>query len=138
MAKSELFDHHNRIFSFLIRSLGAFPVHRDSADKNALKEAECILKKNGIIGIFPQGKIVRHCQNLKIKSGVSLLSLSAQMPVIPAAIVYEGSLRPFKKITVRFGNPIVPPSLSISTKNAQYKQMTTSICSQMESLLFSK
>lgn len=138
MAKSELFDNHGVVFSFLIRSLGAFPVHRNSADKNSLREAEHILKQNGVIGIFPQGKIVRYCENLKIKSGVSLLALSAQVPVIPTAIIYDGALRPFKKITVRFGKPIMPPNLSVSDKNTRYKQMTALICSQMENLLFSK
>lgn len=138
MAKSELFNNHGAVFSFLIRSLGAFPVHRNSADKNSLKEAEHILKQNGIIGIFPQGKIVRHCEHLKIKSGVSLLSLSAQVPVIPTAIVYDGALHPFQKIVVRFGKPIMPPSLPVPAKNTQYKQMTAVICSEMENLLFFK
>ena len=36
MAKSELFDDHGKLFAWLLKSVGTFPVARGSADKSAV------------------------------------------------------------------------------------------------------
>ena len=137
MAKSELFDMHGRLFSSFIRACGAFPVRRDCADKTSVEDAEYLLHNGCIVGIFPQGKIVKDCESLKIKSGAAMLSISSNTPVVPAAIVYDGSLRLFKRVTVRFGTPIEPQyACDKYTKNRQYKQLTMLIKAEMEELLY--
>lgn len=135
MAKSELFEHHGKYFAALIRSLGAFPVRRDTADKASIKGAEELLASDCIVGIFPQGKIVRDCTELKIKSGAAMLSVMSGVPIVPAAIVYSGHLRPFKRITVKFGTPIKLPANSRQNME-QYREMTAMLRSKMEELLF--
>lgn len=106
MAKSELFDCHSKLFAWLLRSLGVFPVSRNSVDKNAVHRAEELLKNGCIVGIFPQGKIVAESEGFKIKSGASLLAMRTGVPIIPVAIYFEGKIRPFKRITIRIGKAI--------------------------------
>ncbi len=106
MAKSELFDEHGNFFAWLLKSTGAFPVARSSADKGAVLEAEKLLKNGCIVGIFPQGKIVSDETEFKIKAGASLLAMKTGAPIIPVSIYFEGKIRPFKKITVRIGELI--------------------------------
>ena len=53
MAKEELF--HNPIFGYIIRSLGAFPVRRGAADRNAIKHGMELLKRGEVVAVFPEG-----------------------------------------------------------------------------------
>lgn len=135
MAKSELFEHHGKCFAALIRSLGAFSVRRDTADKASIKGAEELLVSDCIVGIFPQGKIVRDCKELKIESGAAMLSVLTGVPIVPAAIVYSGNLHPFKRITVKFGIPIEPPAEN-KQNTELYRKTTAVLRSKMEELLF--
>ena len=106
MAKSELFDDHGKLFAWLLKSVGTFPVARGSADKSAVLKAEKLLDDGCIVGIFPQGKIVNDETSFKIKAGASLLAMRAGVPIIPVSIYFEGKIRPFKKLTVRIGDTI--------------------------------
>ena len=53
MAKSELFK--NKLFAWLIKKCGAFPVVRGAKDSAALDRAVEDLKQNKIFVIFPEG-----------------------------------------------------------------------------------
>ena len=85
MAKEELFE--NPVFSAAIRKLHAFPVKRDSADKNAIKNAVKVLKGGECLGIFPEGTRSKTGKLGKAESGVSLIAAMTKAPIIPAAIV---------------------------------------------------
>lgn len=106
MAKSELFTDHGKVFSWLLKKVGVFPVSRGSADKGAISFAEKLLKGGCVVGIFPQGKIVNNEKSFKIKSGASLLAMRAGVSIIPVSIYFEGRIHPFKRITVRIGEKI--------------------------------
>ncbi len=54
MAKEELFQK-NALFAWLIRRLGAFPVHRGAKDNSAIENAIESLKHGRIFIIFPEG-----------------------------------------------------------------------------------
>ncbi|MEE8174190.1 MAG: lysophospholipid acyltransferase family protein, partial [Dehalococcoidia bacterium] len=54
MAKDELF--RNRLGASLVRSFGAFPVRRNQLDRQALSQANAVLKKGLALGIFPEGE----------------------------------------------------------------------------------
>ena len=53
MAKKELFE--NSVFSSIITKLGAFPVNRGAADRNAIKTALSVLSEGKCLGLFPEG-----------------------------------------------------------------------------------
>lgn len=103
MAKNELFNH--RIFGGLIRSLGAFPVHRNKGDIGAVKAAFGIFKENGVMLIFPEGgRVTREQPKLRAKPGVVMMAQRAQVPVVPVLI--DGKYGWMRKITVRYGKPV--------------------------------
>lgn len=107
MAKSELFTEHGKLADKFLRSLGAFPVNRNTADIDSISRAEELLKDNKIVAIFPQGTCVRDDDfSFKAKAGAALLSAQTKSRILPVSIYSEGKIKPFKKITVRIGKMI--------------------------------
>ena len=108
MAKEELFK--NPVFSAAIRKLHAFPVKRDSADKNAIKNAVKILKGGNCLGIFPEGTRSKTGNLGKAESGVSLIAAMTKAPIIPAAIIntekiFSDEVK-FPHLVLVFGKPM--------------------------------
>lgn len=111
MAKSELFAYP--LFGQLIKALYAFPVERGRVDKQALRYALEALKKNQLLGIFPEGTRIKEDLIAPFKPGLALLVSLSGSPVIPVAIVgtdkifhWWGPLPFFSKIRVVYGEPI--------------------------------
>ncbi|GHU82153.1 hypothetical protein AGMMS50284_3560 [Clostridia bacterium] len=112
MAKAELFS--NRFFAALIRSLGAFPIHRGVGDRQAVSVGEQILKDGGILGIFFEGKRSRNGEFLHPKSGAVMIAFQTDSPIVPACITAEKGLVKFwHKIRVSYGNPITAQDLGV-------------------------
>lgn len=107
MAKSELFSDHGPLAAWFLRKMGAFPVRRDKGDADSMRAALEIVEVGGVLGIFPQGRVVFDNAPFQPKSGFALLAQRTGAPVLPACIYCEGELLRFRKrITVRFGSPI--------------------------------
>lgn len=102
MAKSELFK--NKAFGFLIKELGAFPVHRGKGDLGAIKTSLTILKQGNVMMMFPEGKRVAENERAEPKPGVAMIATHAKVPVVPVFI--QGKYRWMHKITVTYGEPI--------------------------------
>ena len=108
MAKEELFK--NPIFGAAIRALHAFPVQREKADKNAIKNAVKILKGGNCLGIFPEGTRSKTGKIGKAESGVSLIAAMTKVPIIPAAIIntekiFSAEMK-FPRLVLVIGKPI--------------------------------
>jgi 1-acyl-sn-glycerol-3-phosphate acyltransferase len=110
MAKAELFQIP--ILGFLIRELGAFPVHRGAADRHAIRRALHILEDGGVLGVFPEGTRSRQGRVLNPQGGAALIALKAGVPVLPAGIWGTADVdgpwhfpKPVR-VGVRFGEPI--------------------------------
>lgn len=105
MAKQELFK--NKVFSWVLLHLGAFPVNREKPGPSAIKAPIKLLRSGKIVGIFPSG--TRNTSNVQLKRGAVTIAYKAGVPMLPA--VYEGpktmkELLKRKKITIRFGDAI--------------------------------
>jgi 1-acyl-sn-glycerol-3-phosphate acyltransferase len=120
MAKEEAF--HDR-FGWLVRFLGAFPVKRGEADRQAIRAAGEQLKQGKIFIIFPEGTRSKTCTMAKGNAGVAMIALHAGVPVVPVAI--WGSENGFKKfaapITISYGEPLVlkPKGAKITREDLQ-------------------
>ncbi len=107
MAKSELFEEHGAFVRRMLYKFGAFPVKRGKGDAESIKTAMHIINSGGILGIFPQGKCVYDSTPFKAKAGVALLAAKTHAPILPASIYCDGRIKPFRRITLRFG-PVIP------------------------------
>ena len=107
MAKSELFEDHGGLAAWFLRTVGAFPVQRDKGDASSLKTAMEILQEGGVLGIFPQGRVIFDTSPFQPKAGFALLAEKSGAPVLPASIYCEGELLRFRsRVTIRFAAPL--------------------------------
>ncbi len=116
MAKAELFQ--NRWFGVFIRNLGAFPIRRGSSDRSAIRQALNVTAEGGCLAIFPEGHRSRDGKLGKGMTGAAFLARKAGCVVVPAAI--SGRYGLFRRITVRFGEPIQPV---VDTSNEEFMKI---------------
>ena len=102
MAKAELF--RIPILRNLITAFGAFPVHREKADRQAIRTALKLLEEGKVVGIFPEGTRSHSGKLLQPNLGAAMLAVKAQVPVIPIAIL--GSKGFLGGLKLRIGKPI--------------------------------
>lgn len=111
MARDDLF--YNPLFAWLISSVGAFPVKRNSPDSSALKVAISRLKRGKPLVIFPEGSRRINGYTSSVEPGVGFLVVKSNSTIIPSFIkgtdlaLPKGAkfIRP-KKISVYFGKEI--------------------------------
>jgi len=110
MAKSQLF--RGRALEFVLAHAAAFPVRRGQRDEEAIITALTILRRGGILVIYPEGGRSRsgHIGH-SARAGIGRLALESGAPVVPVAI--HGSERArnwrrlqFSAVTVRYGEPL--------------------------------
>ena len=106
MAKEELF--RNKLFAWLIRSLGAFPVARGKGDTGVLDTAIERLESGRSLIIFPEGTRSKDGKVHRGHSGAAVIAAKSQKKIIPVGIVFGEKLKFRTKITVKYGEPINP------------------------------
>ena len=98
--------------SFLYLS-GCFPVRPGNISPSTIKRALKILKRGGVVGIFPEGAITYDGELQEFNPGACYLAMKANAPIIPVAIC--GTFRAFprqqrfprpRKIKFIMGKPI--------------------------------
>lgn len=112
MAKKELFE--NKLMSWLLTQLQAFPVNRENPGPSSLKIPIRLLKKGKVVGIFPSGtRTSSQEEDVPLKRGATYLAEKANVPLVPA--IYEGppavhwrDLFKGTEIVVRIGEPLDP------------------------------
>lgn len=109
IAKSEFFTSRDPAVRFFFTAMGVIPIRRESSDTGAVNEAQRLLRNGEVIGIFPQGRIVRETAAFEPKAGAALLAVKTGAPVLPVSIFAKGKIRLFSKITVNIGKPVQPP-----------------------------
>lgn len=112
MAKAELFAIP--LLGPVIRALGAFPVKRQSTDRQAVKTALHLLARGELVGIFPEGTRSHSGELLKPHMGAAVLAYKAGVPVLPVAL--KGTRGLLGRVDVFIGEPF---ALSFSSKPAK-------------------
>ncbi|MBE6859847.1 MAG: 1-acyl-sn-glycerol-3-phosphate acyltransferase [Ruminococcus sp.] len=122
MAKEELFK--NKLFAWLISSLGAFPVSRGKGDTSAIDTSVEKLKSGRNLVIFPEGTRSKDGKVGKGKTGAALVSAMSGAKVVPVGIVFEGTKLRFRsKIRVIYGKPIDPADYITDSKEPNPREL---------------
>lgn len=106
MAKSELFEPP--VFGPLIRILGAFPVRRGAADRQAMKTAINLLQHDEMVGVFPEGTRSKTGDLGKVGDGAFMMAAWTKAAIVPALIIGTDFKRHpgWPKVKVVFGKPL--------------------------------
>jgi glycerol-3-phosphate dehydrogenase (NAD(P)+) len=91
VAKQEIFV--GRVISWLLTSLGAFPVMRGASDADTIITAKAILARGDIVLIFPEGTRTRPGSLGAPRRGVGRLALETGAPVVPLAVIGTEAVR---------------------------------------------
>ena len=117
MTKDEMWRH--RSLGWLLLHLGAFPVHRESADREALRHAEEVLRRGQVLVLFPEGtrqegETVDHLQE-----GAAFLAARTGAVIVPVGIGNSDLAMPKGRripkplrIRVVVGRPMAAPERS--------------------------
>lgn len=118
MAKIELFKVP--VLGFVVRKLGAFPVSRGRHDQQAIETAISVVKSGNILAMFPEGTRMKTSHEPgRFQSGVSRVAYKAGCSVLPAAIIANGRVRPFRRTIVRIGKLVPYEALGFTDGSAQ-------------------
>jgi 1-acyl-sn-glycerol-3-phosphate acyltransferase len=110
IVKKEMF--HGPI-GWLISTVGQIPIDRTVADRGALTAALTVLKRDGCVGIFPEGRRGRG-DLAEANAGTVWLALASGAPVVPVAVLgtrrtgqsISGFPPPLRRVATVFGAPI--------------------------------
>ncbi len=102
MAKQELFRF--KPLGWILRGIGTFPVDREHADVNAMKNALTVLKSGKKLGIFPEGTRTHADGEVSPKAGAVRLAEKTGAPLVPMFIPRKKRL--FRRNTVVVGKPV--------------------------------
>src|SRR5207237_6109387 len=103
------------LFGKLLSALGAYPVHRGGADREALKRTVEVLEGGEPVVIFPEGTRRFGPKVENLFEGAAYVATKMNVPIVPVGIggseqaLPEGKKLPRPvKLTVVVGEPLYP------------------------------
>lgn len=117
IAKDSLWK--SRLLGRFVLAMGAFPVHREAADRAALQHAQSVLAAGEVLVLFPEGTRKEGSEIGEILEGATFLSARLRAPIVPVGIGGSAKALPVgKKIPRRtrvrlyLGEAIEPPEVN--------------------------
>jgi len=134
MAKEEAFTGK---LGWLVRFLGAFPVKRGEADRQALRAADEQLKEGNIIVIFPEGTRSKTHTMARGHAGLGMIALRSGVPVVPVAVWgSEKILKTFRPlVTVHYGEPMILKPKNQKVTREDVDEVTEQVMRKIASML---
>jgi 1-acyl-sn-glycerol-3-phosphate acyltransferase len=138
MAKDSLWKRPR--FGRFLQTLGAFPVHRDAADREAMRRAQRVLEAGEVLVLFPEGERRTGPVVKDLHEGVAFLAARTGATVVPVGIGGSASVMPkgskFPRplhIHLVVGEPIAAPARTAAGRvprsqlHAMTEELTTTI-----------
>lgn len=122
MAMSELY--RNPFSSYVMNAWHTIPVKRGTADRTAIASALELLKRDKIVGIFPQGGIRKDNATSELQAGAAMLALQSGCKILPVQIegtrhLYRPIVHGRPKIIISFKQPFDLAHVAGSDKREQ-------------------
>lgn len=132
MAKIEL--SRIPVLSAMLAPLLVF-VDRGKADLGAIKNTIKILKDGKKIIIFPEGRRVNAGEDAQAKTGVAMMALKAEAPIVPVWIS-EGkkNLFRFPKVDIVFGESYLPVKREDLSTSEAYREIVDDLMERIRIL----
>lgn len=112
MARHDLWK--SRLLGWLITRLNSFPVHRDTADRAAIRQACDALGRGLALVMFPEGTRSPDGILRDAEAGIALIVQKSGAPVVPVAVIGPERMMPPgahfprpTRLTVVFGEPLL-------------------------------
>lgn len=140
LARATLFRH--RVGGWILSHLNAHPVRGTVRDIDSLRLICQLLSEGKKVVVFPEGERSATGQLQTMKSGIAMLALRMQCPIIPVYIsgTFEAWPRHNRwpklgtRITCVFGEPIFPPPPHELNKKQAQEFMTQQVQESLEKL----
>ena len=133
MAKQELFVP---IIGPIFKILGAFPVRRGSADRNAIKHGIDLLNAAETLVVFPEGTRSKTGRLGQAQPGALMMAGKAHATIVPTIVSgtnIRASGKFWPQITVTFGKPLNFPA-DISLNKDALNEMTYILMQKMHEI----
>ena len=94
----------------LLPLIGVFPIspNKGELDEAGLRTVYQVLDRGGVVLMFPEGRYSRGRALGPLKAGIGHFALEAGVPICPVTVRGTHVLRPFSRIDVSIGPPIMP------------------------------
>jgi 1-acyl-sn-glycerol-3-phosphate acyltransferase len=141
MAKDSLWK--NGLLARILPTVGAFPVHRESADREALRRAQQVLEAGEVLILFPEGERRTGPVVEDLHEGVAFLAARTGATVVPVGIGGSASVMPKgtkiprpRHIHLEVGEAIAPPERSGSGRvpRSRIHQLTGELNTSLQRL----
>lgn len=117
----------SRVLGRSVSVLGAFPVHRGAADREAMRVCHSVLRHGEPLVMFAEGTRKQGAEVDELFDGTAYVAARAGVPLIPVGIggtqklLPKGAKRPrLSKVVVVVGDPIeAPPSTGAGAEGAR-------------------
>jgi len=141
MGKDTLWRY--RWSTWFFNSMGGFPVHREGADREALRTCETLLRQGEPVVVFPEGTRKSGPMVESLFEGAAFMAARTGAPIVPVGIggsarampVGSKSIRPVK-VRIVIGPPIRPPERASGSRAARHQvhELTTRLQAELQRL----
>ncbi len=101
---AEVLYNKSKFFAFMLNSWGGIKVNRDDKDFSFVSDALEVLDNNGIVGIFPEGRLPINGKPWPFTSSTAFIAMHTDVPIVP--LYTSGNYSLFKRAKVCIGDPI--------------------------------
>ena len=129
---------------WLFKLLHCICVKEEGSNISALKGGIEVLKKNGVLGIFPEGGVSEEGRLQEGNPGIGFLAIKSGVPVIPAYIsgTYEAlpkgaKIPKISRLKVAFGKPMTFKTMNEKATKKGIVEVTRQIMEQIAELSLS-
>jgi 1-acyl-sn-glycerol-3-phosphate acyltransferase len=131
MGKNQLF-HRPRLGPF-VRALGAFPARDEESIPGGVTAAAWLAAGGEVVVIFPEGAR-RRGRDHRLRTGAARTALTAEVPLVPAALTGTDGWRRLRRWQVVFGLPVAVADLPPDDVNAAAREATRRLGESLEAL----
>jgi 1-acyl-sn-glycerol-3-phosphate acyltransferase len=134
---------HNRPFGWLLSALGAFPVTRGTADREALSRCIAVLAAGEPLVLFPEGERKSGPAVQPLFDGAVYVAIKAGVPIVPVGIGGSERVMPKnakflypRKVHVEIGPPMQPPMAADGARLGRtvYKEHSAALHAELQRL----